>query len=633
MRAVRLRRVVGVAAAAVLATVAVPGRWTPAPTPIAHAATRYLDATFNVDVQTDVVYGSAVNVDGQLVTLLLDVYTPRGDTASNRPVFIWAHGGFFAFGSKESEKNWAIRMAQRGYVTASINYRLSSTPVTSALGGPRDLQEIDDARADMQTAVRWFRENAALLRIDPDRIAVGGSSAGAVTALGVAINNDDGPVADHSGYSSAVCTAVSFAGANLPALADPGDAGAIFHHGTADAIVPYDIAVQTRDAMVAQGLPVQFWDYPGEGHSLTDTSYDLAITRTVQWLYDRVATAPYPCSPAVAARSKLAGGTVTPIVGGASVAGRSGVVSLVGVEPDAPGYLQTLPCAATPGASSNLNLDAAGQIRAALAVVAFDGAGTACVFNQPRAHVVADLQGTFAPGAFDDVADVRILDTRAGAKPAAGSQTEIRGRAGSTAVVSLVVTETTGAGYVQVLACGATPGAASNNNADAAGQIRAVLAFVRFDADGRACVYTQRSAHLVVDLQGYMQPGAFDDVVDTRALDTRVGARPASGSDIVVQGPPNVTAVVSLTATDVRSAGYVQFHACGSATGGSSNLNVDAVGQTIAGLAFVRFDAQGRVCLYTQAATDLVVDIQGTMTPGAFDDTPDVRLLDSRVKR
>lgn len=618
---------------AFVATVVVPvGGWAPASAPVAYAATRYLDATFNVDVQTDIVYGTAVDVTGQTVTLLLDVYSPRGDTANNRPVFIWAHGGFFAFGSKETEKNWAIRMAQRGYVTASINYRLSPTPVTAAVATARDLQVINDARADMQTAVRWFRENAASLRIDPERIAVGGSSAGAVTALGVAINNDGGPVADHSGFSSAVCTAVSFAGANLPALADGGDAGAIFHHGTADTIVPYDIAVQTRDAMAAQGLPVQFWDYAGEGHSLTDSSYDLAIARTVQWLYDRVATAPYPCSAAVAARTKLAMGAVTPIDGGVSAAGRSGVVSLVGVEPDAPGYLQTLPCATTPGASSNLNLDAAGQIRAALAVVPFDASGQACVFNQPRSHVVVDLQGTFAPGAFDDVADLRILDTRSGAKPVAGSQTEIRGRAGSTAVVSLVVTETTAAGFVQVLACGSNPGAASNNNTDAAGQIRAVLAFVRFDVDGRACVYTQRSAHLVVDVQGYMQPGAFDDIVDTRALDTRAGARPGAGSDLVVQGPPNTTAVLALTATDVRNPGFVQFHACGSTVGASSNLNVDAVGQTIAGLAFVRFDELGRVCLYTQAATDLVVDIQGTMTPGAFDDIADIRLLDSRVK-
>ena len=64
---------------------------------------------------------------------------------------------------------------------------------------------------------------------------------------------------------------------------------------------------------------------------------------------------------------------------------------------EAPGYVQALPCGQAGGASSNLNLDAVGQIRSVLAVVAFDGGGAACLFNQMRTHLVADLQGWFAP--------------------------------------------------------------------------------------------------------------------------------------------------------------------------------------------------------------------------------------------
>jgi len=45
---------------------------------------------------------------------------------------------------------------------------------------------------------------------------------------------------------------------------------------------------------------------------------------------------------------------------------------------------------------------------------------------------------------------------------------------------------------------------------------------VRFDAAGRACVFNQTGTHIVVDLQGYMAEGAFDDVADLRLLDTRV---------------------------------------------------------------------------------------------------------------
>jgi hypothetical protein len=98
----------------------------------------------------------------------------------------------------------------------------------------------------------------------------------------------------------------------------------------------------------------------------------------------------------------------------------------------------------------------------------------------------------------------------------------ITGRPGSTAVVALFAVGTAGPGYLQVLACGSPPGGSANLNADAAGQIIAGVAFVQFDANGRACVYNQMATHLVADVQGYMQPGAFDDVADVRLRDTRI---------------------------------------------------------------------------------------------------------------
>jgi carboxylesterase type B len=55
-------------------------------------------------------------------------------------------------------------MAQRGYVAASINYRLGSAPVLYPVDTPTEFQVVNDARADMQTAVRWFRANAVSLR-------------------------------------------------------------------------------------------------------------------------------------------------------------------------------------------------------------------------------------------------------------------------------------------------------------------------------------------------------------------------------------------------------------------------------------------------------------------------------------
>jgi predicted esterase len=551
-------------------------------------------------------------------------------------VFIYAHGGFFVVGDKamNTPTAWATRMAQRGWVAASINYRLGPIAVLAPIDSLLERQIVDDARDDMQTAVRWFRTNSASLAIDPDRIAVGGDSAGAVTALGVAVTADSAaPVfaanGDGDEVSAAVCTAVSISGANDPVEIGPNDAGALFFHGSIDTVVPYRQAAATRDAMAAAGLPVQWIEFEGEGHSLTDEARAAMVDPTVHWLYDRVATAQFPCSPAVGLGPPARAGRQTPIHG---LADRSGVVSLVAVDNDGPGYVQALRCGDVAGAASNLNLDAVKQIRSVLAVVRFDSAGQACLFNQVRTHLVADLQGWFAAGVLDDVVDARLLDTRPAEMPADASQTTIAGRPNSTGVVSLVVTDTTAAGYVQILPCGAAPGGASNLNADGARQTRATLAFVHFDSAGQACVFTQRAADLVVDLQGYMVPGSFDDVPDGRLLDTRSSAIRGSGSTTQINGRPNTTGVVMVVATETSAAGYVQALPCGAVPGEYSNLNVDRPGQTVAGLAFVHFDAQGTACLFNQTATHLVADLQGYLADGAFVDLPDTRLLDTRVR-
>lgn len=216
----------------------------------------------------------------------------------------------------------------------------------------------------------------------------------------------------------------------------------------------------------------------------------------------------------------LPAGTMTPISGRPD---SSAVVSLVGVRAGGRGFLQVLPCDATPGEYSNLNLDDRNQNRTGLAVVRFGASGETCVYNEQPTHVIVDLQAYLPDTALEDVDDVRLLDTRLTTKPSDDSQTAITGRPNSSAIVSLVAVATTGRGYVQVLPCGATPGQSSNVNADRAGQNVSNLAIVEFDADGRACLYAQTSAHLVADLQAYLTPGTFDDIADLRLLDTRQG--------------------------------------------------------------------------------------------------------------
>lgn len=93
----------------------------------------------------------------------LDLYLPE-KTEGRLPLVVWIHGGGWQGGSKEGCP--VVPMAGKGYAVASINYRFSQHAVFPA--------QIEDCKA----AIRWLRANAAKYDLDPDRVGVGGDSAG-----------------------------------------------------------------------------------------------------------------------------------------------------------------------------------------------------------------------------------------------------------------------------------------------------------------------------------------------------------------------------------------------------------------------------------------------------------------------
>jgi acetyl esterase/lipase len=231
---------------------------------------RYRDALFDtVTVTHDVVYGSAPDQQGTPVTLGLDLYEPTGDTLAARPAIVWVHGGSFSSGDKTSGEIVfeATEMAKKGYVGISINYRLYG-PGCAASGGDVGgcVQAMVDAQHDAQAAVRFLRKEAATYRIDVDRIAIAGTSAGAITALHVGANADDPGDSGNSGYSSAVGAAVSLSGAKLLGSESEGDAPLLMFHGTADPLVPYQWALNTLHEAQDAGLVSYLTTYQGEGH-------------------------------------------------------------------------------------------------------------------------------------------------------------------------------------------------------------------------------------------------------------------------------------------------------------------------------------------------------------------------------
>ncbi len=146
-----------------------------------------------IRVERDLKYGDAPGAAN-----LLDIYLPAEAPASPRPLIVWVHGG----GWEGGDKTFGVgaEIARRGYVVASLNYRLSSEAIFPA--------QIQDCKG----AIRWLRAHATTYHIDPNRVGAFGASAGGhlVALLGTAADAKDiegtvGGNLDQSSRVQAVC--------------------------------------------------------------------------------------------------------------------------------------------------------------------------------------------------------------------------------------------------------------------------------------------------------------------------------------------------------------------------------------------------------------------------------------------
>ncbi|MET3963450.1 acetyl esterase/lipase [Marmoricola sp. OAE513] len=106
---------------------------------------------------------------------LLDLALPDGP--GPHPVVVWVHGGGWQFGDKTEVLPYLELVASRGFAGAAVNYPLA--PEAAYPAAP------DGVRA----ALRYLRDHAAELGIDPTRIVIAGDSAGAQVAAEVAVED------------------------------------------------------------------------------------------------------------------------------------------------------------------------------------------------------------------------------------------------------------------------------------------------------------------------------------------------------------------------------------------------------------------------------------------------------------
>ena len=205
--------------------------------------TRYIDNVFS---SVSVLTYEYSQKEGE--SLKLDFYNPKNDSLRSRPLLVFMHGGGFAIGVRNDEEivKLATSFAKKGYPVASISYRLSrkgkgfncNTPVKDKMDAFKLGGE------DLLDAVCFIIDRKEEFNIDPSKIILAGSSAGAEAILMSTYNRDlffKGNLRYEAVKPAAI---VSLAGAltNLELITSKNNYPGIFFHGTEDPLVPYQTA-------------------------------------------------------------------------------------------------------------------------------------------------------------------------------------------------------------------------------------------------------------------------------------------------------------------------------------------------------------------------------------------------------
>ncbi len=322
------------------------------------------------------------------------------------------------------------------------------------------------------------------------------------------------------------------------------------------------------------------------------------------------------------------------------------VINVTAVDPAAPGFFTVYDCKPSMPNASALNYTTGVNV-ANEVVAGVSDTGTVCVYTSAASDLLVDVVGyVLYENSVKLLDPARIAESRVGAttvdgkfqgfgRTAAGGTETIRvaGRAGvpmdvSAAILNVAAVDPDSDSFITVHACLPTPPAASSlNHTD--GVNRANELITPLDALGNVCVYTAQDVDLIVDVVGYVEP--MSDLVSldgARYVETRPGAttfdglnqgmgKLAAGSTTMVQiadrgAVPAAAsaAVINVAAVDPDSNGFFTVDACNTPRPNASSLNY-TTGVNGANEIIVPLSADGKVCVYTQKSTHLIVDVVG----------------------
>jgi acetyl esterase/lipase len=270
-----------------------------------------LTEQYTFTVESDIVYGQAeVNGGGSFRDLTLDLYIPDEFTDAQRkqfPLMLMMHGGFFAVGNKTNREiiPSAEAYARRGWIVASINYRLQADdpvpssqvqPLIDSLTPPGPTLLERTVIAGIDDVINALEFLHARDDVYAPWTTLWGFSAGAYLALLTGYALDDFGIEPVE-----VAAIIDYAGSidgrftggtpfDFPLGRDP---VLQIIHGTADAIVPFSEAETLEGLAVAAGLPFDFQAVAGAPHEIdlfaTNASTGVSLfQRTVDYQFETV---------------------------------------------------------------------------------------------------------------------------------------------------------------------------------------------------------------------------------------------------------------------------------------------------------------------------------------------------------
>jgi acetyl esterase/lipase len=217
--------------------------------------------------------------------LQMYIFNPPGHAAgASAPAVVFFFGGGWVQGTPQQFYQQARYLASRGMVAMAADYRV---------GSRHGVKMVDCAR-DAKSAIRWVRQNAARLGVDPARITAAGGSAGGHLAAVTGLIDDLDDSSELQSVSSRPNALVLFNPAVIiaPAAGFPeglqpefrerigiepvqvspyhhvtkGAPPTIIFHGKADNVVPYQSVELFARKMVETGNRCELRGYDGEGH-------------------------------------------------------------------------------------------------------------------------------------------------------------------------------------------------------------------------------------------------------------------------------------------------------------------------------------------------------------------------------